>query len=416
MTTRKRKSPKGRRTAKEQSLPSRILAGAGSAVLHGASGSARGIGGAVARNPKATLYATTFIVAFSFVAANALWYQPAGHPAPFLATRDARDPNAIAGYRQSRQTDPVDVTTFRIERAPAGGETAPAQPSAQRQQSSARNVASPASQPATAVPAAAPVPADDIRSIIAGQPADNTPANQAAPAATEAGPALVAGIQRELARRGIYQGTDDGLMGPRTESAILFFEEAAGLPQRGAATPELLAVLQSQSRAQPQAQAQAEIQTAAMPLPIPRQAPRAETKRAEAPRAEAQRAAIRPTAQPVVQQVKAPARNEDPITAAIRSADRQPNMTPPGEIPGARRAAVSPQQTARRSDPLPASQMVLQIQKGLSNIAYTDVEIDGVAGSQTKAAIRRFQKHYRLPETGEPDEVVLQKLKAIGAL
>jgi peptidoglycan hydrolase-like protein with peptidoglycan-binding domain len=258
----------------------------------------------------------------------------------------------------------------------------------------------------TTVPAAAP--ADDIRSIIAGQ----TPAAQSAPGTTTDA-VLVAGIQRELARRGIYQGTDDGLMGPRTESAILFFEEASGLPQRGVATPELLAVLQSQSTSRSQAQSQA----AAAPLPIPRQAPRADASRAEAPKAEAQRTAARPATQPVVQQIKAPARNEDPVTAAIRSSERQPGMMPPAEIPGARRAAAAPvQAAARRSDPLPASQMVLQIQKGLSNIAYTDVEIDGVAGTQTKAAIRRFQKHYRLPETGEPDEVVLQKLKAIGAL
>lgn len=411
MTTRKRKSPKGRRAAKEQSLPTRMLAGAGSAVLYGAGSSARGIGGAVVRNPKATLYATTFIVAFSFVAANALWYQPGGHPSPFLATRDAGDPNAIAGYRQYRQADPADVTTFRIERAPAGGQSGgqpvPVQ-SAPRQPSSGQTVASPAVQPAT-TPAAAP--ADDIRSIIAGQ----TPASQSAPATGATDPALVAGIQRELSRRGIYQGTDDGLMGPRTESAILFFEEASGLPQRGAATPELLAVLQSQSGAQGQAssqpQAQSQAQAAAAPMPIPRQAPRA-----EAPRAEAQRATTRPTAQPAVQQVKASARNEDPITAAIRSSERQPSMTPPGEIPGARRAAVAPAQASRRPDPVPASQMVLQIQRGLSNIAYTDVEVDGVAGTQTKAAIRRFQKHYRLPETGEPDQIVLQKLKAIGAL
>lgn len=392
MTTRKRKSPKGRRTAKEQGLPSRILAGAGSAVLHGAAGSARGIGGTIARNPKATLYATTFIVAFSFVAANALWYQPVGHPSPFLATRDARDPNAIAGYRQSRQADPADVTTFRIERAPADGQAVPVQ-SSPRQPSSGQTVASPAGPPAT--PAPAVVPADDIRSIIA---------DQSAPGATT-DPVLVAGIQRELARRGIYQGTDDGLMGPRTETAILFFEESSGLPQRGVATSELLAVLQSPARAQSQPQA------ASTPLPIPRQAPRADT-----PKAEAQRAASRPAAQPVVQQVKAPARNEDPITAAIRSSERQPGMTPPAEIPGSVRVAASSAQTAKRPDPVPASQMVLQIQKGLSNIAYTDVEVDGVAGSQTKAAIRRFQKHYRLPETGEPDQIVLQKLKAIGAL
>jgi peptidoglycan hydrolase-like protein with peptidoglycan-binding domain len=374
-------------------------------VLYGATGSARGIGGAIVRNPKATLYATTFIVAFSFVAANALWYQPGGHPAPFLATRDAHDPNALAGYRQFRQADPADVTTFRIERAPAGGQTAPERSPA-RPPSSVQTVASPATQPVTTVPAAAP--ADDIRSIIAGQ----TPAAQSAPGTTTDA-VLVAGIQRELARRGIYQGTDDGLMGPRTESAILFFEEASGLPQRGVATPELLAVLQSQSTRRSQAQSQA----AAAPLPIPRQAPRADASRAEAPKAEAQRTAARPATQPVVQQIKAPARNEDPVTDAIRSSERQPGMMPPAEIPGARRAAAAPvQAAARRSDPLPASQMVLQIQKGLSNIAYTDVEIDGVAGTQTKAAIRRFQKHYRLPETGEPDEVVLQKLKAIGAL
>jgi len=42
--------------------------------------------------------------------------------------------------------------------------------------------------------------------------------------------------------------------------------------------------------------------------------------------------------------------------------------------------------------------------------------VDGVASDQTKAAIRRFQKHYRLPETGEPDVAVLKKLKSIGAL
>ncbi len=411
MTTRKRKSPKGRRAAKEQSLPTRMLAGAGSAVLYGAGSSARGIGGAIVRNPKATLYATTFIVAFSFVAANALWYQPGGHPSPFLATRDASDPNAIAGYRQFREANPADVTTFRIERAPAGGsggtggQAAPAQ-TASRQPSPSQTVASPAVQPATPSEAA---PSEDIRSIIAGQ----TKGSQPASASTD--PALVAGIQRELARRGIYQGTDDGLMGPRTESAILFFEEASGLPQRGVATPELLAVLQSQSKSQGQAaglsQEQPQTQVTAAPLPIPRQAPRS-----VAPRAEAQRAPTRPTAQPVVQQVKASARNEDPITATIRSSERQPAMMPPAEITGARRIAAAPTQAVKRTDSVPASQMVLQIQKGLSNIAYTDVEIDGVAGTQTKAAIRRFQKHYRLPETGEPDAVVLQKLKAIGAL
>ena len=60
--------------------------------------------------------------------------------------------------------------------------------------------------------------------------------------------------------------------------------------------------------------------------------------------------------------------------------------------------------------------LVIQIQKGLSNIAYSDVEVDGVVGQQTAQAIRDFQKHYRLPVTGRPDRTVLEKLQEIGAL
>jgi len=62
------------------------------------------------------------------------------------------------------------------------------------------------------------------------------------------------------------------------------------------------------------------------------------------------------------------------------------------------------------------SELVQQIQSGLSNIAYADITVDGVAGSQTRAAISAFEKHYRLPVTGEPNETVLKKLLEIGAL
>ncbi len=51
----------------------------------------------------------------------------------------------------------------------------------------------------------------------------------AAPAVTKPRTELVAGIQRELARRGFYDGPSDGLYGPKTDSAIRDFEQAAGL-------------------------------------------------------------------------------------------------------------------------------------------------------------------------------------------
>jgi len=99
--------------------------------------------------------------------------------------------------------------------------------------------------------------------------------------------------------------------------------------------------------------------------------------------------------------------------------ERKPGMTPPASIPNAASGSSRPVATPvsqKPNAPGQPSDLVPQIQRGLSNIAYADVGVDGVAGAQTKAAIRRFRRHYRLPETGEPDELVLKKLKSIGAL
>ena len=68
--------------------------------------------------------------------------------------------------------------------------------------------------------------------------------------------AVIAEIQRELARRGFYDGVPDGVYGPRTDSAIRDFEQAAGL--RPSAEPNdvlLQAIGRSSVRAKPAAQA-----------------------------------------------------------------------------------------------------------------------------------------------------------------
>jgi hypothetical protein len=51
---------------------------------------------------------------------------------------------------------------------------------------------------------------------------------------------LVAEVQGELTRLGIYDGRLDGLMGPKTRNAIRTFQKTAGIPQTGEASPELL--------------------------------------------------------------------------------------------------------------------------------------------------------------------------------
>ncbi|MCC2609008.1 peptidoglycan-binding domain-containing protein [Neorhizobium petrolearium] len=311
MAARKRKSPDRRKPVRQPGLLSSLLSAAGRAA---------------ARHPRPVIGAAAFIVVFSFVAANALWYQPGGHPAPFLATRDASDPNAIAGYRPVRRAAPEEVTTFRIERADPDAPPSSLATTAPATESVAGPVSAPVSDP---LPVAVPAPRPET-------------------------------IQREA-------------------------REAAPQP-----VPQRPAPVET-AKAAPAKPAQPASSSKAIPVSRP-------------------------------PEKVAAARNEDPVAAAIRSAERRPVMRPPAEIPSTGstpRTNARPRATPVAQKPAASSSsadLVLQIQRGLSNIAYADVAVDGVAGEQTKAAIRRFQKHYRLPETGEPNEMVLKKLKSIGAL
>ena len=55
------------------------------------------------------------------------------------------------------------------------------------------------------------------------------PSKVAAPAAPRSPGEIINDIQRELARRGYYDGAVDGLYGPKTDAAIRDFEQVAGL-------------------------------------------------------------------------------------------------------------------------------------------------------------------------------------------
>ncbi|WP_192886406.1 peptidoglycan-binding protein [Agrobacterium sp. LAD9] len=302
MAPRKRKSPK--------KTTAQIGAGIVSLVVSA-------IGREILRHPKMVGSCGAFAVVFGFVAANALWYQPGVHPSPFLRTRDAENPNGIAGYRPAEPLGTHgNVTTFRIER-PAETETAQ-------------------------------------------QPAAETPAQ---PAAENQKPQqIVADIQAELKKRGLYEGEADGRMGPRTAAAIMFFEETLGMEQTGEPTTRVLAALRIDG---------------ATVAAIPRDRPADSTGGVEI----------------------------DPVAAAIRKAEAPRPKAEPASLNSSANAA----KPANR-------ELIARIQQGLINIAYADVKVDGVAGQQTRNAIRAFEKHYRLPETGEPSEAVLKKLKSIGAL
>lgn len=56
------------------------------------------------------------------------------------------------------------------------------------------------------------------------------------------------------------------------------------------------------------------------------------------------------------------------------------------------------------------------IQLGLTDLGFAPGQADGLAGPQTRNAIRAFQKLHGLPDDGEPDEAVLQRIQAQLAL
>ncbi|MBY3385743.1 peptidoglycan-binding domain-containing protein [Rhizobium laguerreae] len=306
MAARKRKSPKGKRGRQQPGLLMSGAAALGGLGLQGASV----LGGVIGRNPSVAGGTITFAVIFSFVAANALWYQPGLHPHPIFRTRDPQSPTVL-GARRPAEEQQGDVTTFRIERP--------------------QDTATTNATPAPAAPGQ--------------QPSQ-----------------LVMDIQQQLVRRGLYNGIPDGIIGPRTSAAILFFEETVGMTQTGDPTPEVLVALKTD---------------AAGPSAVPSEKP--------------------------PEDVSSKAAAEDPVAAAIRSAEKTVKT-----VPSAAKQVPSSQITN--------VDLVLKIQKGLSNMAYANVGVDGVAGEQTRAAIRHFQKHYNLPENGEPNQAVLKKLKEIGAI
>jgi peptidoglycan hydrolase-like protein with peptidoglycan-binding domain len=135
---------------------------------------------------------------------NTLFLQPGPHPAPMVKSSIAAimPPETVPSPRLAGTS-----TTLPSPRPPE----AP-QPKTEHVKS----------VPTATIPAAPPAP------VAAARP--NT--------------AVVADIQRELSRRGFYDGVVDGRHGPRTDASIRDFEQAAGLKPSTAPDEALLRAIQ----------------------------------------------------------------------------------------------------------------------------------------------------------------------------
>lgn len=231
------------------------------------------VGGAIARNPALVGGVTAFLVALSYVSANALWYQPHFHDGAFFATRDRLE----IGPRPDRAPAPITgETTIRIERPDKPVVARAADPEIERMQSILRDLGfykgavdgltGPATRSAVAAyqktvgldatgeidaallehlgaktttagiaPRPAPAPRDErAKAPKAAVPAavPSAPPAPTAAATRESDPRIVK-IQAGLKAFGNDGIEPDGVVGSRTRAAIKEFQALFGLPVTG---------------------------------------------------------------------------------------------------------------------------------------------------------------------------------------
>ncbi len=197
-----------------------------------------------------------------------------------------------------------------------------------------------------------PVRRVQTRQIV--EPVAQAPTARAGDRADEAvSQAAISQLQRSLARLGLYDGAIDGIAGPMTRQAVARFEADNGRPVTGRIDPAIAATIR----------AAAELAGSA-PVPQPKPVSSAPVKTVE----------------------------------IVRTRDPQAPQTTAAPTPG--------------FDPM----LVTRVQIGLINYGARAVEIDGMMGEQTAAAIRDFERHFELEVTGVPSAALVRKLEDIGAL
>jgi peptidoglycan hydrolase-like protein with peptidoglycan-binding domain len=292
--------------------------------------------GFLLRRPRDTLAVAMTLAAFASILVNALFLQPTPHPAPLFSLK----PKQSAAGR--------DATGGVVLPRPRPPEASP-----------------------RAVPAVQPAPS----------PRTEAP-QRAAPQRSRS--EIITDVQRQLARRGLYDGPVDGIDGGKTGAAIRKLEKTAGLPLTGEATEALLKAMAQMPAAG----------SAGSPGSAARAAkPHVDLIAALLPRLEQSQAQPRVASGGEGEAVAAvpPA---DPIAPAPRA---EPTAPPAGGDKGA---------------PVSTKQMKA-VQQALTDFGYGQVKPTGIADADTRAAIKEFETVHRLPPTGEISDRFLHELAAV---
>lgn len=174
-------------------------------------------------------------------------------------------------------------------------------------------------------------------------------------------------VQRELAARGLYQGTIDGISGAKTEAALRNFQTQNGMPvgTMNAQTRDALGIESESER------------------------------------------------QPVSGKATEPAQRQTVSGRTTDSVQKEPvsgrtNDTAQGQAPRSTEKETAGTQLSSLS-----TEQVKQIQQGLQRKGFYQGEVDGVMGGQTRAALRRYFQHQaQLADQGMVSEPALSMLQS----
>ena len=105
---------------------------------------------------------------------------------------------------------------------------------------------------------------------------------------------------------------------------------------------------------------------------------------------------------------------DDTLLQHLGMKEKPQESAPPAPTPRPSQAVEQKRPVQVASTEPVGDPMIERIQAGLKAFGNDGIEIDGIVGEDTRAAIREFQSLFGLEVTGEPDAALLAKMREIG--
>ncbi len=233
----------------------------------------------------------------------------------------------------------------------------------------------------SATPSTPTAPQPTVQTASRPEPVQQTAEQSQADDSVVIGNQDIAVLQEKLKALGFFGGTVDGYYGPKTADAIRAFETQAGLPRTGAASPDLIQAVKNAPLTTSQAQAPAQ------PQPL--------------------------AAEPASEEI-APLLNQMQTEALPQPAEDDrvvADVAPQTIQPGTDTIQVAEAQIPAALD----TDLVSDIQRGLSRLGFLQGPVTGIADEATARAIRKFQIFNDYAPTGEVSANMREMLVTAGA-